>query len=59
MFPANLLYSLASGYVWCGLAVAAAFLAFGLDRILSNANGSYFFRPLLIPGLTLLWPLVV
>ena len=59
MLLGNLLYSLATAYLSCGLAVAAAFLAFGLDRIHPAAHGSHVFRPLLIPGLTLLWPLVV
>ena len=59
MLLGNLLYTLATGYLWCGLAVAVAFLAFGLDRVHPVAHGSHAFRPLLIPGLTLLWPLVV
>ena len=37
---------------------AAGFLIFGLDRIDEDARGSYAFRPLLVPGLILLWPLV-
>ena len=42
-----------------GAVVAAAFLAVGLDRVEANARGSYIFRPLLIPGILLLWPLVL
>ncbi len=42
-----------------GLIVAVAFLAVGIDRIDHAAAGAYTFRPLLIPGLILLWPLVV
>ncbi len=42
-----------------GLIVAVAFLAVGIDRIDHAAVGAYAFRPLLIPGLILLWPLVV
>ena len=47
--------------VWAapGVIVAAAFLAFGIDRIDSAAVGAYGFRPLLLPGLIILWPLVV
>jgi hypothetical protein len=41
-----------------GLIVAAAFLSFGIDRIDHAAVGAYAFRPLLIPGIILLWPLV-
>jgi hypothetical protein len=46
-------------YVWVGLFVAVAFLAFGLDRIDPAARGAYAFRPLLLPGATLLWPYVI
>ena len=42
-----------------GVIVAVAFLAFGIDRIDSAATGAYAFRPLLLPGLIILWPLVV
>ncbi len=45
------------GYL--GLAVAIAFLVIGIDRVDPNARGAYFFRPLLIPGIVVLWPLVV
>jgi hypothetical protein len=59
MIIGTLIYWLAVTYVWCGSAVAVAFLAFGLDRIDPAARGSYTFRPLLVPGLILLWPLVL
>lgn len=42
-----------------GLVVALAFLLVGLDRVDPAARGAYGFRPLLIPGLVLLWPLVL
>lgn len=42
-----------------GLIVAVAFLALGIDRVDSAAIGAYAFRPLLLPGLVILWPLVV
>ena len=50
-----------SGFVYggFGVAVAAVFLAFGLDRVDPSARGSLAFRPLLVPGLVLLWPLVL
>lgn len=44
------------GYL--GLIVAMAFLVIGVDRIDENARGAYTFRPLLLPGLVLLWPMV-
>lgn len=46
-------------YGMAGLAVAAVFLAWGIDRVEENARGAFVFRPLLIPGVALLWPLVV
>lgn len=42
-----------------GLIVSVAFLAYGIDRIDHAAAGAYAFRPLLIPGIVLLWPLVL
>jgi hypothetical protein len=45
-------------YAACGAVLALAFLLWGLDRIDPAAAGAYAFRPLLIPGLVLLWPLV-
>lgn len=59
MIIGNVVFWLASGYIWIGIAVAAAFLAFGLDRLDAAARTAYGFRPLLVPGLTLLWPIVV
>ena len=41
-----------------GMVVALAFLSLGIDRVAPQAVGAYAFRPLLIPGLVLLWPLV-
>ena len=46
-------------YVLPGVAVAAWFTLFGIDRIDPAAAGAYAFRPLLLPGLILLWPLVL
>ena len=45
-------------YAACGAVLALAFLLWGIDRIDPAAAGAYAFRPLLIPGLVLLWPLV-
>ncbi|MBU8538393.1 hypothetical protein [Falsiroseomonas tokyonensis] len=47
------------GYALAGLAVAIAFLAFGIERVDPAARGAYGMRPLLLPGLALLWPLVI
>ncbi len=51
--------SIAEIYAWVGLAVAALFLLWGVDRVLPAARGAYAFRPLIIPGIVLLWPLVL
>lgn len=44
---------------YAGLAVAVAFLGYGIDRIDEDARGAYLFRILAIPGAILLWPLVI
>ncbi len=49
----------AQGYALAGLAVGMAFLLRGLDRVDPAARGAHAFRPLILPGLMLLWPLVV
>ncbi len=59
MIIADAVYWSGLVYGGLGLAVAAAFLAFGLDRIDNSARGSLAFRPLLVPGLVLLWPVVI
>ena len=48
----------ATAYGIAGVAVALAFLLWGLDRIDPAAAGAYAFRPLLFPGVVLLWPVV-
>ena len=42
-----------------GVLVAIAFLFWGVDRVAPDARGAYVFRPLLVPGGVLLWPLVL
>lgn len=42
-----------------GALVAAVFLSVGIDQIDEDARGAYIFRPLLVPGVLLLWPLVL
>jgi uncharacterized membrane protein len=39
--------------------VGVVFLFVGIDRVDDSARGAYAFRPLLLPGLVLLWPFVV
>ena len=58
MSPYTILYA-AEIYGWIGAFVAALFLLIGIDRIDPSARGSYAFRPLLIPGMILVWPLVL
>lgn len=52
---------LMAAQIWAGLggAVALVFLAWGIDRVEPNARGSYAFRPLLVPAILLIWPLVL
>lgn len=47
--------------VWAaiGLVVAIAFLLFGIDRVDEAAHGAYAVRPLLVPGIVVLWPVVL
>ena len=54
-----LLFHMVQAYVALGAAAAVAFLLAGLDRTMPSARGAYAFRPLLLPGLILLWPLVL
>lgn len=46
-------------YGLIGLGVAAVFLLVGMDRIDKDSQGAYLFRPLLIPGIVVLWPIVL
>lgn len=47
--------------VWliAGGLIAALFLTVGIDRIDEDARMAYVFRPLLVPGILLIWPLVL
>ena len=42
-----------------GALVAVPFLTFGIDRLDEDARGAYVFRPLLIPGILLIWPFIL
>ena len=48
-----------TAYGVAGFIVGVPFLFLGIDRIDPAARGAYAFRPLLLPGLVLLWPFVV
>ena len=53
------LYVAAIAYAAIGLLIAVGFLLVELDRLDPSARGCIAFRPLLIPGLVLLWPYVL
>lgn len=53
------LITIASLYLAGGLLVAAVFLVLLVDRIDPNAKGAWAFRPLIAPGVVLLWPVVL
>lgn len=59
MEAALLIVNLVKIYLLIGAIVAAAFLIFGIDRVDDAARGAYAFRPLLVPGIMVLWPLVL
>ncbi len=44
---------------WIGAGVALVFLTIGIDRIDEDARTAYVFRPLLVPGVIVIWPLVL
>lgn len=46
-------------YLYAGAVVAVLFILFGIGRLDENAEGAWIFRPLLIPGVLLIWPLVI
>jgi hypothetical protein len=59
MILAEAAVALLAAYGAVGVAVALVFLFAGLDAVDPAARGAYAFRPLLVPGLVLLWPLVL
>ncbi|MEM6578660.1 MAG: hypothetical protein AAF678_09215 [Pseudomonadota bacterium] len=59
MTGAGLVLYLAGWWLTAGAAVAALFLTIGIDRIDEDARDAYAFRPLLIPAILLIWPLVL
>lgn len=56
---ANVIVWAATIYWWIGVAVAVLFLTFGIERVDPASRGAYAFRPLLLPGAALLWPVVL
>ena len=59
METASTIVGFCAWYGGVGLAAALVFVFFGIDRIDENASGAYMFRPLLIPGAALIWPIVL
>ena len=59
MTIAEALFMLARYWLIIGGLVAVVFLTIGIDRIDEDARGAYAFRPLLVPAVLLIWPLVV
>ncbi len=59
MQTAAVLIDIGRYYLMAGGVVAALFLVVGIDRVAPSARGSHAFRPLLIPGICLIWPLVL
>lgn len=53
------LITVGTWYLYVGAAVAVWFIPFGIGRLDENAQGAWIFRPLLIPGVLLIWPLVL
>ncbi len=56
---AEIIILIVQTWVVIGGVSAVAFLLFGIDRVDPAAKGSYAFRPLLIPGIVVIWPLVL
>ena len=59
MDAARIVIEILQYYGYVGLAVAAAFLLYVIERVDPRARRTYAFRPLLIPGCIVLWPLVI
>ena len=59
MEAAALIVGLVKVYAALGAIVALVFLVVGIDRVDPAAHGAYAFRPLLAPGIIVLWPLTL
>ncbi len=53
------LYHAVLAYLLAGALVALAFVLVGVDRLDPAARRAIAFRPLLLPGATLLWPVIL
>ena len=53
------IFAAATYYGYAGIAVAAYFLLYGIDRIDPGARGSYLFRLFLIPAAVVFWPVIL
>jgi len=47
------------GWLGLGLAVGVPFVVFGVTRVDPDARGSWWFRPVILPGVAALWPVVL
>ncbi len=56
---ANTIIELANLWGLVGFAVVLSFVLVGIDRVDASARGAWVFRPLIVPGVILLWPVVV
>ena len=56
---AELIVEAATIYAVAGVVIAVLFLVVGIDRVDPAARGAYAFRPMVAPGVVLLWPLVL
>lgn len=50
---------IATWYLYAGAAVAVWFILYAIGRLDENAEAAWVFRPLLVPGVLLIWPLVL
>ena len=53
------LITIATWYLYAGVAVAVWFIIYAIGRLDENAEAAWVFRPLLVPGVLLIWPLVI
>lgn len=59
MTAAEVIVWLIGAYGAVGFIVSVPFLLVGIDRFDASAHGSFAFRPILIPGVVVLWPYVL
>ena len=59
MDQATFIVMFVEAWLILGALVAVAFLGWGIDRLDEDARGAYAFRPLLIPAVLMIWPLVL